>query len=179
MASVRHATLIDTLTHRPALLAPLLSGLLADRDPTVRIFAAREVGPAARPVLIAALAESTEAIGIAAGLHALGGDTGADVEAIALPHLASHSAEVQAAAAALLIRVGTAHAVEPLTPLAVGLAVDADTKKAARAALAAIRARLGRVEAGQVSMAAGEGGAVSVAADPPGALSLSRPETDD
>ncbi len=172
---VRRATLLDTLAHRPGLVAPLLPGLLTDRDLTLRILAAREVGPAARPVLVAALAESTEPVGIAAGLHALGGDTGADVEAIALLHLSSRSAEVQVAAAALLIQVGTARAVEPLTPLATGLTVDADTKKAARAALAAIRARLGPVEAGRLSMAAQPGGALSVAADPTGTVSLSHP----
>lgn len=169
---VRRATLVDTLAGNRALVTPLLPALLTDRDPTIRILAGCAVGAEARPVLLAALAETDEPTGILAALEALSGDGGPDVEPAVLRHLADRTPEVQVAAARILTRIGTAASVEPLTPLSGGLTTDGDVKVAARKALAAIRSRLGAVEGGRLSIADADQGALSLTAERTGAVSL-------
>lgn len=173
---VRRATLRDTITRRPQLVQGLLAELSLDRDPVVRVLAARELGPEGRPVLRAALALGGEVEATQVALGALQFEPDPDLEPLLLPLLASPDDTIQALTAALLGRVGTAAAVEPLLPLGSGLTVDADVKRAARAALTAIRARLAGAEAGRLSLVAGGAGTVSVVEGDAGAVTIPLPE---
>ncbi|MFZ5476319.1 MAG: hypothetical protein ACOZNI_06035 [Myxococcota bacterium] len=83
-------------------------------------------------------------------------------------------AGVRAAAARGLAEAGTVAAIPSLVPLTNGLLADDDVKRAARAAVEAIRGRLGDVDAGRLALADGEAGSVAIAEGEAGAVSLAR-----
>ncbi len=111
--------------------------------------------------------------------EALGTSGDARAEPALLRMLREGPVNVRVAAARSLVRAGTVESVEALLPLAEGMIVDGELRRAARAALFAIRARLGSPDAGRLSVAdaADPHGGLSPAEDRDGRLSDAAPET--
>ena len=116
---------------------------------------------------IIAKAEDADPETAEAVAHALGvlGDPEAEPTLVKL--LGHGSIEVQRAAATALAVVGTVVAVEPLLACGEGVFTDGELRRAASAAVASIRSRLGNVEAGRLSLAEHEkrDGALTLAED--------------
>lgn len=154
----------------------LLPELLSSASPEIRIAAVRAAGRLQEPTMLPRILErargaaGSEAQAIASTLRAY---PGPETEAALARLLHAGEAAVRIEAARTLAVIGTLASVEPLLPLARGLLVDADVKRAAREAIQAIRARLGSVDAGRLSLSdlAAAAGALSAAQDDRGALS--------
>lgn len=148
-------------------LEPLLGGLLAAPSAPELVSAALAIVGQQRlnglAKTVARWTESdTESVRRAAA-KALGKLTGTEPALLRL--LEDASPDVRQAAAEALAEAGSVQAVEPLLPLSQGL-MPSPLRNAARAAIAQIQARLGNVEAGQVSLADQQGllvGAVDLA----------------
>jgi len=175
-SGVRRGAFQDLRARAPGRLGPLLDGLVRDKDPGLRALAAGELGDLPTLRRIFAQTEDPEAIVLAAMAVVKHGDAGAESRLLA--HAASPNASVRVAVADALGAVGTVRSVETLLPLTQGLLADGDAKAAARAAIAAIQARLGEVEAGRLSVVEdGLSGAVSVATEA-GRVSVVKPGGD-
>jgi HEAT repeat protein len=107
---------------------------------------------------------------------AVAGDRSAEAALIRL--LRDDSREVRAQAATALGRAGTIAAVLPLLELAEGVLAIGRVAALARDAIAAIRARTGHTDRGQLSIRNDpHAGAVAIAPPQPGAVSYTDEET--
>jgi HEAT repeat protein len=142
----------------PGELVSLVQGLVTASPPNraLRITAIRAVGRrGVRESLSLVLKAATDAdeATMAAVAEALGALADPAAERLLLSRLESREESTRVAVIRALGQLGTAMAVEPLSPLAKGLLHSGELKEAAREAIESIQRRIGGAQDGQLSLA--------------------------